>query len=236
MRKIIIGIALIVCLLLAGCGKDEEFVELRDVYSEGNVAELTVNSVSDDEGQTSANSDNSAEGQTDSLPIVVYICGEVNFPGVYELENGARVFDAINAAGGYKEGAYEEAVNLAQFVFDGQMINIPSIESVMEQNGGQLPQQNLANIVDITSGASNGDTSGSSGGTSGNSSGGAKVNINTASVSELTTIPGIGESKANKIISYRTEHGRFNSIEDIMNISGIKEGLFNKVKDYICVH
>ena len=214
MKKIIF-IALSVLICLTGCGQDEEFVELRDVYSSGSVAEATVNNVTENAGEISANSDSSAEDQIDSLPIVVYICGEVNKPGVYELEPGSRIFDAINVAGGYSKDAYVESVNLAQVISDEQMIYIPSADDVQNMTEGQI----IANTVDITR----------------NSTSNSKVNINTASISELTTIPGIGESKANKIISYRTEHGKFNSIEDIMNISGIKEGLFNKVKDYICV-
>lgn len=218
MKKYIIVFALCVCAVTAGCSSNDEFVELKDVYSEGTVADLEVETVADDTVKQSADSDNSAEDPGDSLPIVVYICGEVNNPGVYELESGSRVFDAINTAGGYSEAACVDEVNLAQVILDEQMIYIPSVEDTMSESWD-------GNSV-ISSGTQSAGTASSSSG---------KININKASVEELTTIPGIGESKANKIISYRTENGKFNSIEDIMNISGIKEGLFNKVKDYICV-
>lgn len=143
--------------------------------------------------------------------IFVYVCGAVNAPGVYELEAGARIYEAIACAGGVREDAAEESVNQAQIVADGERVYIPTDEEAA---------QGMTEIVlgSTDSGASDG-----------------KVNLNTASKEELMTLNGIGESRAESIIGYREAHGAFQSIEELMNVEGIKEGVFRKIQDRITV-
>ena len=142
--------------------------------------------------------------------IYVSVIGCVKNPGVYIMKEGSRVYEAINAAGGVTEEGYAEGLCLVQEIYDGTQIKVPEKEEDVE-NSGML----------------------SDGGTSDDTSG--KVNINTATATELKSLSGIGDTKANDIISYRDTHGNFASIEDIMNVSGIKEGIFEKIKDSICV-
>ena len=165
----------------------------------------------------------------DSQSFVVYVSGYVNNPGVYELSAGSRVIDAIDAAGGYSKEAYDNYLNLASLISDGQMIYVPSEEEVSQGNVESIAGNGSTSGIGVNG---NGGNSGSNG--TGNS--GGLVNINSASKEELMTLPGIGESKADKIIAYREANGRFNSPEGIMEISGIKDGLYNKIKDKICAN
>lgn len=148
--------------------------------------------------------------------IKVYMTGEVNNPGVIELEEGARIQDAIEGAGGIKPEANLKDVNLAYEVEDGEKIYIPNVSE---------------ETTETTESA--GTATESSTGSSSNSKG--KININKATASELTAIPGVGESTAQKIIAYREENGKFKAIEDIKNVSGIGDSKFNNIKDYIAV-
>lgn len=141
--------------------------------------------------------------------IVIYICGQVKNPGVYEFSSGDRIAAAVKAAGGFTSKASWESVNQAEKMKDGQQIYVPSEEEA--------------------EGSSSGNTAGGSGTSAG------KVNINTAGREELMTLSGIGESKAEDIIAYREEHGPFSKTEDIMKIQGIKEGIYNKIKDSITI-
>lgn len=152
----------------------------------------------------------------------VYVCGEVVSPGVYELSEGERIYQAIGLAGGFTERAAEASINLAEPVWDGMKLEVPSREQVSESQW--MPPE-----------ADSGRNPG--GGMSGGQgpAGGSKVNLNTATKEELMTLTGIGEAKAAEILRYRQERGGFQSIEDIMNISGIKEASFQKIKDDITV-
>ena len=135
----------------------------------------------------------------------VHICGEVNAPGVYELPEGSRIFEAVEAAGGFTEEASEESLNLAGVISDGMQIVILSEDEAKRQ---------LEAEEYMASGL---------------------VNINTASKEQLMTLPGIGESRAEDILRYREESGGFETIEDIMKVSGIKDAAFQKIKDSIVV-
>ena len=139
--------------------------------------------------------------------VCVHVCGSVNQPGVYYLEEGGRIHEAVEMAGGMTEDAAGDVINLAEVVCDGQKIYIPSKE---EQAAGYT--------VEDPQKADDG-----------------LVNINTASLDELKKLPGIGDIKAEAIIAYREEAGRFNSIEDIKNVSGIKDSSYEQIKDYIKV-
>ena len=173
-------------------------------------------------------SDNNTKSINKSESIIyIHICGEVREPGVYELKKkDARVIDAIKAAGGITKEASTRAVNQAEKVTDGQQIYIPS----KEEEKIDIISSQSAERVNKTD-----HVSGTSGDNKDNNNTAGKVNINTASEQELITLPGIGSAKAVKIIDYRTAHGNFKKIEDIMKIPGIKEGLFNKISENITV-
>ncbi len=147
----------------------------------------------------------SGESQGSSGRLAVYVCGAVESPGVYELPQGSRVCDAVALAGGLTDAASDTSVNQAEYVSDGQMINIPTADEAVE--------------------AAAADQAASDG----------LVNINTAGVEELKTLPGIGDSKAQSIIAYREANGAFQSIEDIKQIDGIKDGVFSKIEGSIKV-
>ena len=147
--------------------------------------------------------------------VYVYICGEVIKPGVYELSGDSRIYEAVDAAGGFTENAARECVNLASKVSDGMQITIYSREEAASLPADRAPV---------------GENAGKSG-----TSGSGLVNLNTATKEELMTLKGIGESKAEDIIRYREKSGGFKKIEDIMKISGIKENGFQKIKDSITV-
>ncbi len=152
--------------------------------------------------------------------VVVYVCGAVENPGVYELPGGSRINDAVCAAGGFSEEADKTYVNLAARVSDGFKLLIPTIEETKDAS--------------VAQGIDSFDTASDLNGDKGSNPGGL-ININTASKEQLVTLPGIGDGIAGKIIKYREENGSFKSIEDIMKVSGIKDKLFSKIKDHITV-
>ena len=162
--------------------------------------------------------------------IYVDVCGAVANPGVFQLAAGSRVFQAIEAAGGYLPEAALTCVNRAGVLTDGQQLYILTQEE-MERQGLDPAEM---------SGASDGQMNGSAG-TGQNTEMTAQVqqdnriNINTADEAQLTTLTGIGATRAQAIIAYREENGPFAAIEDIMNVQGIKEGTFAKIKDEIVV-
>lgn len=145
-----------------------------------------------------------------SEEIYIYVCGEVRNPGVYKLEAGSRINHAIFAAGGMTDGAADTYLNQAELVEDGQKIYVPSKDEVAEQN--------LA-----LEGSGNNEPSDD------------RININIADKTQLTTLSGIGDSRAEAIITYRETVGAFKTIEEIQKIDGIKEGIFLKIKDKIKV-
>ena len=229
MKKIIFVILCMLMCVCQGCS-DEEVMEI--ISEEADKEENADDSIEEASDALADNTEKTENIETnDSQSFVVYVSGYVNNPGVYELSAGSRVIDAIDAAGGYSKEAYDNYLNLASLIADGQMIYVPSEEEV---ESGSI-ERGVASGAD-GSGAG-GVTGGNGGGNGGNSSdSGTLVNINQASKEELMTLPGIGESKADKIIAYREANGRFNSPEGIMEISGIKDGLYNKIKDKICAN
>jgi competence protein ComEA len=139
---------------------------------------------------------------------------------VYELPPGSRIGDAIEAAGGWTSEANTAVVNLAQPLVDGMQIYVPSLAEVSEAAvpvvSDPAPLTRSGEVIDMTAG-------------------GGLVNINTAGLEELDSLPGIGPSTAQKILDYREEYGRFNTIEELMNVSGIGEAKFGSVKELITV-
>lgn len=166
--------------------------------------------------------------KTDQKLCYVYLCGEVNNPGVYTLLEGARVYEAIELAGGFTGEAAESWLNLAEPVCDSMKLEVPS----KTQEKDPLWQAKAQAGSAKTSGAA-----GAGNGAGGTDSGSQKmlVNINTASLEELMTLKGIGASRAEDIVRYRQEAGGFTKIEDIMKVPGIKDAAFQKIKDNITV-
>lgn len=187
---------------------------------------------------------------TDGYVCWVHICGEVISPGVYELEAGSRIYQAVEAAGGFTEHAAAEYLNMAEAVCDGMKIVVPDLRTLSEEQARGPAVDGEAAVGIVAGGnAENGGSAagnlsgrnGSGGDRSGGNSAGqpakgtGKVNINTAAKEELMTLKGIGEARAEDIIAYRESHGGFSRIEDIMKISGIKNAAFDKIKDDITV-
>lgn len=167
----------------------------------------------------------SGEGQAceNGTECYVYICGCVNNPDVYKCQEGARLYEVIELAGGFSEEADREYLNLADVVEDGQRIYVPSKEEVLKAQDEGGIESISGSIGSGASGVGNG------------SYVTEKVNINTAGAEQLMTLPGIGESRAKDIINYRNTNGRFQRIEDIMKVSGIKNASYEKIKDLIKV-
>ena len=172
-------------------------------------------------------SDASSE-ETETL--VVHICGAVSAPGVYELPAGSRIIDAVEAGGGFLPEADEACCNLAEEIVDGCQIYIMTksescADGQTEKKAGiQTSPDSDMQTTDRNVRSNNAPALEN-----------GLVNLNTADVAALMTLPGIGESRAKAIISYREQHGAFAQIEDIMKISGIKQAAFSKIKDKITV-
>lgn len=149
--------------------------------------------------------------ETQQERIYIHICGAVKKPGVYEFMEEPRLIEVVKKAGGFTKKAAADSINQAQIVTDGSQIMIENKKQVKkdakEKAGSEKEQSPKESLV----------------------------NINTAAKEELMTLTGIGEAKAAMIIQYREENGSFKAKEDIMNISGIKEGVYNKIKDQIAV-
>ena len=160
----------------------------------------------------SSNSNTSENLPLTENKIKIYITGEVVSPGVYELSENSRVEDAINVAGGLTEKAVLKNVNLAFVLEDATKIYIPN-------------SSDDENLEIISSEMQNN--------TSQNKN--QKININKANAQDLENVPGIGPSTAEKIIIYRTENGKFSSIDDLKNVTGIGEKKFESIKDFISV-
>ena len=162
--------------------------------------------------------------------LVVHICGAVSAPGVYELPAGSRIIDAVEAGGGFLPEADEACCNLAEEIVDGCQIYIMTksescADGQTEKKAGIQTSPDSDMQTTDRNVRSNSTTALDNG----------LVNLNTADVAALMTLPGIGESRAKAIISYREQHGAFAQIEDIMKISGIKQAAFSKIKDKITV-
>lgn len=221
MLKRAVYILLPILILTACTGREDIVLELNEQGKVQEAGDVTEEDISTSEV------DGNVQQMLDESPVMIYvhICGAVVNPGVYELAAGSRVFEGIEAAGGFREDACEDYVNQAKLLQDGQRLVILTLEEVEEaKENGAYQELQAADIEEAeqSTAASLGDTDG-------------LVNINTASESELSTIDGIGVGKAAAIVKYRQENGEFKSIQDIMKVSGIKEGTFEKIKDKITV-
>lgn len=165
---------------------------------------------------TEQQTDESSATSENTGYVYVYVCGAVRQEGVYRLPEGSRINDALILAGGLTEDAASGVLNLAESVQDGQKLYFPTKDEMENQQG--VPVDGT-----YTDGQAN------------NSEQSQKIDINTADKEQLMTLSGIGEAKAESIIRYRAEHGNFAQIEDITNVDGIGESLFQKIKEYIYV-
>lgn len=227
-RIIILSSLFVLSGLLSGCGGNQEVEIIGEEYFynsddyDGNSGYGTANA--DHEGtpidwdansgnvtSVNVNSGNLKSGVVDNGgKIVVHICGAVNCPGVYELNEGDRVIDGINAAKGVTDEAESSAVNMARVLNDGEKVYIPTEKEALDEDF-------VSSNVEIPV------------------IGSSKININTASEAELTEITGVGATRAKAIISYREEKGGFRRVEDIKNITGIGDKTYEKIKDKITV-
>lgn len=189
MKNRIYMIVLFFCIAVAGGCKAEPKIETQEMENLENV-------------------EISEETETDTSEKVIYVqvSGAVVSPGVYELPEGSRVFEAIELAGGLTQEADAGQMNQAQVLSDGQMIYVMRQGESVEEGESEAESED------------------------------GKVNLNTATEEELMTLPGIGQAKAKSIIVWREENGDFTRIEDLMEIEGIKDGVFSKIKDSIKVN
>lgn len=194
-----VALVALACLLGIVLGAPSAGVEVRRASPVG------------EEGGSPADAGEDA-GEADAAPaqapVIVHVDGAVSAPGVYELAEGDRVRDAVEAAGGLAEGADTSQMNLAATVADGEKVHVPVVgETVAAPPGG----------------------TGSAGAVPG------PVNINTADVEELDTLPGVGEATAQAIVEDRERNGPFASPEDLMRVSGIGERKFERLEGLVCV-
>lgn len=199
-RRMMLAFSVLCCLAVCGgCARDQtQFVQI----SSAAVDMSEEPSASDEKVQTDSE---------DAERIYVHVCGAVRHAGVYAFTGETRVFEAIEAAGGFTGDAAEESINQARVITDGEELYVPARE--------ELPASSAGPVI-----RADGDEKEQ------------KVNINTADVRELTTLSGIGETRARAIIAWREENGGFSSTEDLKNIDGIADKTYEKIKDRITVN
>ena len=217
---VVIGSMIIIAFLYYIYTKEDDSI----ISTEENVIENVV-------GDSEENEENTKE---EIGKIIVHVSGAVNKEGIVELEENSRISDAINKAEGLKENADTKNINLAFKLEDGMKIYIPTIGEEIEKNE-QIQNKNrideTSKYVTSSSGVIQDEqTNGQS-----EEKKNEKININTATQTELETLPGIGPSTSLKIVNYREENGNFKTIEDIKEVSGIGDAKYENIKDLICV-
>ena len=228
------------CPTLGACGAQREELFLSEkesiAYGDGNrkveskVEDTDQNRKAEPSAGSTDRTELSDASSEEAKTLVVHICGAVSAPGVYELPAGSRIIDAVEAGGGFLPEADEACCNLAEEIVDGCQIYIMTksescADGQTEKKAGIQTSPDSDMQTTDRNVRSNSTTALENG----------LVNLNTADVAALMTLPGIGESRAKAIISYREQHGAFAQIEDIMKISGIKQAAFSKIKDKITV-
>lgn len=218
-KQIITTIVVILFFLLGGswylitiCGLPN-----KQKVPEGLTGVLSVTPQKpDDEARNNETVPKEAEGTEQAGELVVYVCGAVNQPGIYTLNAGSRLYEAIALAGGFSAEAAPAYHNLARSISDGERIYILSAKelellTVEQQTHGENGEENPF------------------------MEGNSLINLNTATAEQLMTLSGIGEAKAKAILEYRKKVGQFTDIEEIKNVSGIGEAMFERIKDKIIV-
>ena len=217
LNTVLVLLSLLGLSLFTGC-EDSYSVESFKENVDTSVSVDTENpgTVETDPEDNSGSGDDSEsvseENDTENNIIYVYVCGAVKNPDVYELPPGSLARDAIEMAGGLTESAAVDHINPARRINDGERVYVPYEDDV--QNGTFSDDIYEADANDTDAG---------------------KININTAGKEELLKLPGIGNSKAESIIAYREEHGAFSDVKELMNVSGIGEGIYEKLKDKVTV-
>ena len=205
LKKIVI-IAIIMIVIISTIG-----LYFYKEYKENNENKYIDENFNNEEDLEEQNFNNIEENREKNEKIIVHITGEVENQGVLELKENSRIVDAIEAAGGETEEADLNRLNLAHILSDGDKIYVPNKnEKDIENNYLETENYNLKE----------------------NST---KINLNTASIEDLTNLPGIGESTAKKIIEYRNKNGKIKAKEELMNIVGIGDSKFDKIKERIIV-
>lgn len=192
------------------------------------------------ERKTENISENKVEENIDKneneIPEYIYVDvkGEVANPGVYKLNIGSRVIDAVKESGGVTKKANTRFINLSKLLNDGDVIVVYSTEEIENAKKENIVYIETPCVCEeVKNDACYKDVDEESDNNSQTTN--TKININTATLEELKTLSGIGDAKANAIIEYRTKNGNFKSIEDLINVSGISESLFSKIKENITV-
>lgn len=234
-------ICCLVCsMILLACGEDAILYDVDtddtgiDSTDDTNMDNGSSDAADDSDpgdvvNQEESVSEVTAYVETTDATMIVHLCGAVEHPGVYELVLGSRVIDGVVKAGGFTDDACEDALNLAMQLSDGCKVYIPTIEEV---NIKELPDGGSEYVTGSEPDAASFGAPSDSGSTRQD----GKININTANKDQLTTLTGIGSRRAESIIAYREEHGAFKNTEEIMNVTGIKESSYAKIKDSITVN
>lgn len=208
-RKKRITVVIMICILLvvvSGCSKEKNSDTLEEVQQREKTESVEVS----DETEQTVDTEPVKKAGSEGV-IYVFVCGQVASPGVYELPEGSRICQAIDAAGGMLDTASTDWVNQAETAEDGQKIYVPSTEEAETMPEGQMQETSSAEGTD------------------------EKVHLNAATREELMTLTGIGEKKADAIIRYRESNGGFQSVDELMQVEGIKEGTYNRIKDSIVI-
>lgn len=188
-------------------GQTETEQEYRAEVNISTVGELqNTSSVDDRKTPDSDSRTGTEETGTDEESLFIFVCGAVNVPGVYQCKAGTRAYELIEMAGGFGPEADESGLNLAEVISDGQKLYVPKAGEAAADIGGSADSGQVI-----------------------------CVNINSAAKEQLMSLPGIGASRAEDIIAYRTQNGKFSSTEEIMKVPGIKNASYEKLKAYICV-
>lgn len=226
--------------VLTGCGRrDDLFQESSQEMADEEEFQITDQETANTQVPISeaAITESAVPAEVSQEPEEIYVdvSGAVVSPGVYCLDAGSRIFQAIEAAGGCTTEAAPVWLNQAAELSDGQKVYVPTVQEAEDAAAENGAGGNAGYLWDLgTQSAVTGQTSEGTGQVS-EDTGTGKVNINTADKELLTTLPGVGSSKADAILAYRQEQGGFSSIEEIMNVEGIKEGVFARIKDRISV-
>ncbi len=214
-EKFIIAALILLIVLISGTIYLKSNAATEIILTESNSNNSNNSSTNVDALPSEAEPEAAANDTVEEKSIIVYICGQVGRPGNITIAEGSRLGDAIEQAGGALENADLNIINLAHILSDAEMVYVPKKGEIIDEK---------ASIVSSVS---------SSSPTASKKSG--KVNINTASESELDTLPGIGPSTAVKIIEHRNQNGKFKTINDLKNVTGIGAKKFDSLKDFITV-
>ena len=206
-KKIIVFVLMLLICPLGLIIKDK-FESKEDIYVLTEEEELYQETIEEKEVKKDENNITNKE-------ITVYVSGEVNKPGIVTLNEGDRLAKVVEMVGGTTNKADLNGINMAIKVQDEMHYIIPKIGDVVKNNNSEIVSNDNTNQAEASK------TS--------------QININTATIEELDTLPGVGEATANKIVNHRSENGEFKSIEEVKNVNGIGDKKFEEIKNLICV-